>query len=287
MTIDQPTFHVGIIGGGVMGAGIAQASLGAGCSVTLIEPLDALASTLKGKLEANLRKMLTKADRGSETDVLMGNLVVADDLASIGGCDLIIEAIHEDLEAKRLVFADLATLTGDDVALCSNTSSIPIGRIAAGSNAADRIIGMHFFNPVPIMKLVEITPSLSTRADILEAATEYASQRLGKVAVAAPDRPGFLVNSLLVPYVLSALRMLDNDISAKEDIDAAMVDACNMPIGPIALADVIGLDTLLLVAESLYDEIRDPACVPPSGLRRLVDAGHLGRKTGKGYYSYS
>lgn len=286
MSMERPDFHVGIIGGGVMGAGIAQTSIVSGCRVTVVEPQPSLAQALPAALDTAVRKILTKSDRAADADILGRNVSVTQDIAEISECHLVIEAIHEDLEAKHAVFTQLAGTTADEVPLCSNTSSIPISRIAASTSAADRIVGMHFFNPVPIMKLVEITPTLNTRTDVIDTARMYSSEILGKVSIITPDRPGFLVNSLFVPYVLSALRMLDNGISTKEDIDAAMVGGCNMPIGPIALADVIGLDTLLFVAESLYEELRDPACVPPSGLRRLVEAGHLGRKSGRGYYVY-
>ena len=201
--------------------------------------------------------------------------------------DAAIEAVIEDEQTKRELFLKLDEILPDADFLASNTSSVPIMKLAADTSKPDRVLGMHFFNPVPVLPLVEIVRSIMTSEQTIDRAHQFAESTLGKTTIDSQDRAGFVVNALLIPYILSAVRMYESGFAAKEDIDRGMVKGCAHPMGPLALADLIGLDTLLAVSQSLYEEFRDPSSVAPALLNRMVEAGLLGRKTGRGFYDYS
>ena len=214
-------------------------------------------------------------------------LAYSTSLEDLEGADAAIEAVVENEQAKRELFLELDKILPDAEFLASNTSSVPIMKLAAGTSKPERVLGMHFFNPVPVLPLVELVRSIMTSEQTLGRARQFAEETLGKTSIDSQDRAGFVVNALLVPYILSAVRMYESGFAAKEDIDRGMVKGCAHPMGPLALADLIGLDTLLAVSESLYDEFRDPSSVAPALLNRMVEAGLLGRKSGRGFYDYS
>ncbi len=220
-------------------------------------------------------------------DEALERLAFTTTLDDAEGSDAAIEAIVEDETAKRELFKRLDDVLPDAQFLASNTSSVPIMKLGAGTKQPHRVLGLHFFNPVPVLPLVEIVTSIMTTPDTVETAREFAEGTLGKQAIDSQDRAGFVVNALLIPYLLSAIRMYESGFASKEDIDHGMVLGCAHPMGPLALSDLIGLDTLLAVSESLYEEFRDPSSVAPALLNRMVEAGLLGRKTGRGFYDYS
>jgi 3-hydroxybutyryl-CoA dehydrogenase len=280
--------RVGVIGGGLMGSGIAEVCARSGVDVTVVEADKARAERTRTTIEASLdravrRGKLEEADRVTA----LGRLAVTDQLEDIEGADAAIEAIIEDETLKRDLFLRLDKLLPDAQWLGSNTSSVPIMKLAAQTSRPDRVLGLHFFNPVPVLPLVEIVRSIMTTEETVVAAREFAEKTLGKTPIESQDRAGFVVNALLVPYLLSAVRMFESGFASREDIDAGMVLGCAHPMGPLALSDLIGLDTLLAVAESLYEEFRDPSSVAPALLNRMVEAGLLGRKAGRGFYDYS
>ena len=280
--------RVGVVGGGIMGAGIAEVCARAGLDVLLHDVEPERARSSRDRVEASLRRA---AERGKLTDgdvddALRGLRHTAD-LQDLYDRDLVIEAIVEDEQAKLEVFAKLDSIVeSPDAILASNTSSIPIMKLAMATSRRDRVLGLHFFNPVPVLSLVELIPSLLTSAETAQRARDFAAQRLGKHVIESQDRAGFVVNALLIPYLLSAIRMLESGFATAEDIDAGMVRGANHPMGPLALADLIGLDTTLAVAASLYEEFKEPLFAAPPLLSRMVDAGLLGRKTRRGFYDY-
>ena len=277
---------VGVIGCGIMGSGIVEVCAKAGTQVTFVEvDLDRVE---RGR--AAIEKSLARAvDRGkiSEED-RVGVLAEIHGTASIeevADADLIIEAVTESLETKVDLFRTLSSITRDDVVLATNTSSLPIMQLAAATDRPDRVVGMHFFNPPPVMKLLELIRSLQTSDETMEFARGI-GERLGKTTVVAKDRAGFIVNYLLTYYLNSAVRMLDEQFATKEDIDTAVKLGLGHPMGPFELLDLIGLDTMMAVADVLYEEFKDPDVAPPPLARRMLHAGLLGRKTGKGFYDY-
>jgi 3-hydroxybutyryl-CoA dehydrogenase len=219
-------------------------------------------------------------------DEAAGRLAYSTDLEDLAGSDAAIEAIVESEQAKRELFSELDRVLPDAQFLASNTSSVPIMKLAAVTDHPARVIGLHFFNPVPVLKLVEVVRSIMTSDETIARAKEFATERLGKQTIDSQDRAGFVVNALLIPYILSAIRMYESGFASREDIDEGMVLGCAHPMGPLALADLVGLDTLLAVSESLYEEFRDPASVAPAVLHRMVEAKLLGRKSGRGFYEY-
>ena len=279
--------HVGVIGCGLMGSGIAQVAAQGGCKVTVHEVNDQLLGKGLARVQGSLAKLvekgkLTAADAEATRQRLNGTL----DLAALKSCDLVIEAIVEDLGAKKKLFAELGKLVQPQGIFASNTSSLSIGEMAGASGRPQRFVGLHFFNPVPLMKLVEVVRTDSTDAAVLREAQAFAA-RIGKLAVTAKDTPGFIVNRLLVPYMLEAIRMLDRGDATKEDIDNAMIHGCGYPMGPITLADYVGLDTTLFIIEGWHQRFPDDlSFVPPKLLRDLVDKKQLGRKTGRGFYEW-
>ena len=282
--------RVGVVGGGIMGTGIAEVCARAGLPTTLVEVDAGRAEAARGRIEASVGKavrrgVLEEAAAGDALDLLS----CVDDLGALGDVTLVVEAVVEDGDAKREVFSRLCEIVEDPEAiLASNTSSIPIVDLGAVSGArGGKVVGLHFFNPVPVLSLVEIIPSLLTDEAVVERARAFATDTLGKDPIVAPDRAGFTVNALLIPYLLSAIRMFEQGLAPAEDIDKGMVKGCAHPMGPLALADLIGLDTVSAVAETLYAEHREQLFAPPPLLQRLISAGMLGRKSGRGLYSYA
>jgi 3-hydroxybutyryl-CoA dehydrogenase len=280
--------RIGVVGAGLMGSGIAEVCARAGVDVTVVEADDAAAERAQGRIEKSLDRgmrsgKLTAEDRAGATERLAYTTRVED----LEGADAAIEAIVENELAKRQVFQRLDAVLPDAEFLASNTSSVPIMKLGAGTSKPERVLGLHFFNPVPVLPLVEVVRSIMTGDEALQRARSFAEERLGKVCIDSQDRAGFVVNALLVPYLLSAIRMYESGFASKEDIDEGMMKGCAHPMGPLALSDLIGLDTLLAVSQSLYEEFRDPASVAPALLNRMVEAGLLGRKSGRGFYDYS
>ena len=282
--------RVGIVGGGIMGSGIAEVCARSGLDVVLVEVDDGAAAAAKTRIERSLGRAVErgKLERAA-ADVALASLRCVSEFAALADRQLVVEAVVEQREAKLDVFKRLATVVSDpDAILASNTSSIPIVELgAATGERSGHVLGLHFFNPVPVLSLVEVIPSLLTDDAVTARARGFAEEQLGKDAIIAPDRAGFTVNALLVPYLLSAIRMFEQGLATAEDIDEGMVKGCAHPMGPLALADLIGLDTVLGVSETLYREHREQLFAPPPLLQRLVAAGLLGRKSGRGLYSYS
>jgi 3-hydroxybutyryl-CoA dehydrogenase len=280
--------RVGVVGGGQMGAGIAEVCAKAGVDVVVHEVDDAAAAHAR---DGVLRSLERAVERGklsaADRDAAFARLRFVSDLAAMGDRQLVVEAVVESEAIKREIFAALDdAVSAEDAILASNTSSIPITRLAAATGRPESVVGMHFFNPAVVMPLVEIVRGVLTSDAVVDAAASFASQRLGKTVIHAKDRAGFVVNKLLVPYLLDAIVMLEEGFASREDIDAGMVNGANHPMGPLALSDLIGNDTMLSVAESLFAEFREARYAPPPLLKRMVEAGLLGRKAGRGFYDY-
>ena len=281
--------RIGVVGCGLMGSGIAEVVARAGLDVVVTEDGEAAAKAGRARIEASLA---TAVDRGklaaADREAALDRITVGADLDQLADRQLVVEAVLEDEGAKVAVFERLDRIVeAPDAVLASNTSSIPIMKLAMATRRPESVIGLHFFNPVPVLKLVELVPSLLT-ADATLATTEgFAAEVLGKRVIRSQDRAGFVVNALLIPYLLSAIRMLESGFATAVDIDAGMVEGCAHPMGPLHLTDLIGLDTTIAVAESLYEEFKEPLFAPPPLLSRMVDAGLLGRKTGRGFYEYA
>jgi 3-hydroxybutyryl-CoA dehydrogenase len=280
--------NVGVIGGGQMGGGIAELCIKAGVDTVVVEVSDDLVARAQAGIEKSLAKAVEREKLTAEArDEALTRLSFATDLRQLADRDLVIEAVIENEELKRGIFRTLdETVTSESAILASNTSSIPITRLAQATNRPGFVIGMHFFNPAPVMPLVEVISTVVSAPETVERAAGFAAERLGKVVVHAKDRAGFIVNMLLVPYIIDAIRMYESGFASKEDIDQGMVNGAGYPMGPLTLSDLIGLDTMLFVAESLYDEFREPRYAPPPLLKRMVEAGLLGRKVGRGFYDY-
>lgn len=278
--------RVGVVGAGQMGAGIAEVCARAGFDVKLVDVDDAALASGRAAIERSLAKAVERgkveaADAAAATE----RLELVTDLGSLTEVDIVVEAIVESEASKRSLFSDLDTIVGPGTILASNTSSIPIVRIATATERPESVIGMHFFNPAPVMPLVEVVSSLLTSPEVAATVMDFA-QALGKHPVQAKDRAGFIVNALLLPMLVDAVRMYEGGVATAEDIDAALVMGANLPMGPLALADMIGIDTVVAVSEVLYAEFGEARYAPPPLLRRMVDAGHLGRKSGQGFFSY-
>lgn len=271
-----------------MGSGITEVGARAGLSVVTVEVDDDAAKRAAERVEGSLRRAEERGKMTSD-DVAetLERVTFTADLEALADRDLVVEAASEDEATKLQLFRTLGSLLeSDDAVLASNTSSIPIVKLGAVSGRADRVMGVHFFNPAPVMKLVELIPSLTTSPETLQRMQSFVSETLGKEPIEATDRAGFVVNSLLVPYLLSAIRMYEAGYASAADIDSGMVLGCGHPMGPLALADLIGLDTVRAIGISMYDEFKEPLYSPPPVLDRMVDAGLLGKKSGHGFYPY-
>lgn len=277
---------VGVVGCGLMGAGIAEVCARAGLDVVVAESSLAAASEGRERLLTSLKRAEVKG-RIQSAEAMRAGIRVVTDLEELADRQLVVEAIIEDESAKVALFAELDRIVVDPEAiLASNTSSIPIMKLGVVTSRPEQVIGIHFFNPVPVLKLVELVPSLLTSTDTTNRARAFVESSLAKQAIDCQDRAGFVVNALLVPFVLSAIRMLESGFATAEDIDRGLVLGAAHPQGPLALADLIGLDTTKAVAESLYDEFKEPLYAAPPLLARMVDAGLLGRKSRRGFYTY-
>jgi 3-hydroxybutyryl-CoA dehydrogenase len=269
-----------------MGSGIAESVARAGMQVLVHEPERAALSRSKNQIEESLQRA---ADAG-KLDTLSSERALAqiswtDDIESLGGCDLVVEAVYEDAAIKGPLFKTLDRLLAPSAVLASNTSSIPIAQLASWTERRNRVLGLHFFSPVPVMKLVEIVIGLDTDPETVDIAEAF-TLAIGKTAIRTKDRSGFIVNMLLVPYLMAAVRMLEEGFASTEDIDSGMKLGAGHPMGPLTLCDFIGLDVLYAVCDSLYEEFKRPEYAPPPLLKRMVVSGHHGRKTGRGFYRY-
>lgn len=274
-----------------MGSGIAEVSARAGLDVVVVESSDEAAKTALGRLEKSLRRAEDKGKLdgagGSTAADVLERIRVETDLESMADRDVVVEAIVEDEAAKVALFRELDRIvTSPDAILASNTSSIPIMKLGVVTSRPQQVVGIHFFNPVPVLQLVELVPSLLTADETTARARTWVEESLGKKAIDCQDRAGFVVNALLIPFILSAIRMLESGFATAADIDRGLVLGAAHPQGPLALADLIGLDTTKAVAESLYEEFKEPLYAAPPLLARMVDAGLLGRKSGRGFYTY-
>ncbi len=279
--------RVGVVGCGLMGSGIAEVCARAGKDVVVAEATQAQADAGLARLERSLRRAEQRGKLADAMQVLQRVRLVTS-LEEMADRELVVEAIVEDERAKVDLFGRLdQVVASQDALLASNTSSIPIMKLAVATRRPSQVLGVHFFNPVPVLSLVELVPSLLTARETTERARAFVSDDLGKHPIDSQDRAGFVVNALLIPFVLSAIRMLESGFATAEDIDEGLVRGAAHPQGPLALADLIGLDTTKAVAESLYEEFKEPLYAPPPLLARMVDAGLLGRKTGRGFYTYS
>lgn len=280
--------RVGVVGCGLMGSGIAEVAARHGLDVVVVDADDAAVKAGKVRIEASLANAVRrgKLDAEEETKALEA-LTFASDLGALADRQLVVEAVTENESIKTSIFRSLDEVVLDqDAILASNTSSIPIMKLAMATRRPDHVIGLHFFNPVPVLPLVELVSSLVTSADTTEQAASFATDVLDKHVIRSQDRAGFIVNALLIPYLLSAIRMMESGFATAEDIDTGMVQGCAHPMGPLALTDLIGLDTTMAVAESLYAEFKEPLYAPPPLLSRMVEAGLLGRKSGRGFHTY-
>jgi 3-hydroxybutyryl-CoA dehydrogenase len=280
--------RVGVVGCGLMGSGIAEITARAGANVLVVEENAAAMGRGLERIEKSLTRAVSSGKISEEESLrIRANLVFTTDFNDLADRELVIEAVAENEEIKLDVFRKIdAAVQDPEALLATNTSSIPIIKLAMATKRPEQVIGMHFFNPVPVLKLVELISSLLTSPETTARVRAYATDSLNKRVITSPDRAGFVVNALLIPYLLSAIRMLESGFASAEDIDTGMVVGCAHPMGPLALADLIGLDTTLAVAESLYEEFKESHLAPPPLLSRMTQAGLMGRKSGQGFFSY-
>ncbi|AIJ26997.1 3-hydroxybutyryl-CoA dehydrogenase [Amycolatopsis methanolica] len=280
--------RVGVVGAGLMGSGIAEVHARAGADVTITEVNQPALDAGRARIEKSLQRAVKAGKLSAEdADAALGRLTFTTDIASFADRDLVIEAVIEQEQAKVEVFRSLDKIVErPDAVFASNTSSIPIMKLGMATSRPQQVIGIHFFNPVPVLPLVELVPSLLTGEDTVKRADEHVTGSLGKTVIRSQDRAGFIVNALLVPYLLSAIRMIESGFASAEDIDRGMELGTAHPMGPLRLSDLIGLDTIKAIAESMYEEFKEPLYSPPPLLLRMVDAGLLGKKSGRGFYSY-
>ena len=279
--------RVAVLGGGLMGSGIAEAVAVAGLPVVVREIDDRALAAARERIDGSLEHAVARRKlSGAERDRALAGIDFTTELDDLAGVDLVIEAVPEDSDLKVAVLSGVAAVVGPRAILASNTSSIPIAQLAAGVPSPDRVVGLHFFSPVPVMRLVEVVVALDSSPETVEAAKAFV-ERIGKRAIETKDRSGFIVNMLLVPYLISAVRMYEEGFADREAIDEGMRLGCGHPMGPLALCDLIGLDVLHSVCESLYEEFKQPEYAPPPLLKRMVASTRLGRKSGIGFYSYA
>lgn len=278
---------LGIVGCGQMGSGIAQVAAQVGIKVVAREVTEDLWKKGFARIEKNIDKAIEKgkADQAFK-DKTIANLAGTTELSDLADCDLVVEAIVENMDAKMEVFRELDKICKPETIFATNTSSLPVGDMAAATGRRDKFCGLHFFNPVHIMKLCELVRTLDTSEETIAAARAFA-EACGKTVVMAQDRPGFIVNALLIPYLLDAIRMLESGVASRDDIDSGMMLGCGHPMGPLTLNDFIGLDTMLHIADIMFEEYKDKHYAAPPLLRRMVQAGYLGRKSGRGFYDYT
>ena len=278
--------RVGVLGAGLMGSGIAEVCARNGYETVVREVSDALAAKGVGRIESSLAKAV---DRGklvsTDRDAARARLSATTKVDDLAACDLVVEAVVENLETKNELFAELDRICGDSAIFCSNTSSLTITELSAATRRPDRFAGLHFFNPVPVMKLVEVVRTIATSDETIATLVDFAKS-LGKEPVLAKDNSGFIVNRLLVPYLLGAVRALEEGVGTREDIDKGMELGCGHPMGPLKLLDFVGLDTTYAIAEIMFTEYREKRFAPPPLLKRMVLAGRYGRKSGRGFYEY-
>ena len=279
--------RVGILGSGIMGSGIAEVAAKTGHEVVLRsrkqETADAMVASLTKSLAKQVeRGKLTEEDR----DAVLGRVTATDHIGAVADCDLVIESVVEDMDVKKALFAELDGICKDSAIIATNTSTLSVIDMAVATSRPDKVVGVHFFNPAPMMSLVEIVRPLTASDETVAEVTAFATA-CGKDPVEVKDRAGFIVNALLFPYLNNAVRMLENGTASRDDIDTAMKGGCNFPMGPLALLDLVGLDTSLSILDALYEEFRDPNYAAVPALRRMVTAGQLGRKSGLGFYDYS
>jgi 3-hydroxybutyryl-CoA dehydrogenase len=278
---------VGVLGGGLMGSGIAQVAAQSGFPTKVREISDAIGQRAKSAIEKQLNKAIERGKLTAEQrDEALGRLSFTTDVSGLKDCDIVIEAIVEDLEAKNAMWKAIDALCPEHTIFASNTSSLTIAAMAAATARPDRVVGLHFFNPVPVMRLVEVVKTVTTSADTFCKTFEFAKQ-LGKEPIAAKDNSGFVVNLLLVPYLIDAINALEHGVASVEDIDKGMMLGTGYPMGPFTLLDFVGLDTTYKIAEIMFNEYREKRYAPPPLLKRMVLAGMYGRKSGKGFYDYS
>jgi 3-hydroxybutyryl-CoA dehydrogenase len=286
MTEQYASQTIAVAGAGLMGSGIAETAAAAGLDVIAYEPERSALHHAIERIESSTGRAEERGKlTAEERELLLARVNYTTDLGDIGGAGFVVEAIVEDERAKRDLFAQLDAAVPDETVLASNTSSIPIAQLAAATARPDRVVGLHFFSPVPVMPLVEIVHPLDA-SDATLTAAEQLVVGLGKTPIHTKDRSGFVVNMLLVPFLMSAVRMYEDGFATRDDIDEGMRLGCGHPMGPLALCDFIGLDVLYSVCESLYDEFKEPVYAPPPLLKRMVVSGRLGRKSGRGFYEY-
>jgi 3-hydroxybutyryl-CoA dehydrogenase len=277
---------LGIVGSGIMGSGTAEVAAKAGVEVVLRsrkqETADAMVAGLARSLAKQVERGRLEQDRADE---VRARVRATADLADLASCDMVLESVVEDLEVKKALFAELDGIVADGAILATNTSTLPVIEMAMATRRPEKVLGVHFFNPAPAMALVELVPTLLTASETVAEARAFV-EACGKNAVEVKDRAGFVVNALLFPYLNNAVRMLEAGTARRDDIDTAMVGGCNFPMGPLALLDLVGLDTSLAILDALYEEFRDPNYAAMPLLRRMVAAGRLGRKSGAGFYEY-
>jgi len=278
---------IGVVGCGIMGGGIAQLCAQNGYDVIVSEINEELLNKGMKGIKGSLGKSVEKGKLTQDVmDATLGRIKGTTNIKDFADRDVVIEAAVENLDLKKKIFADLDTIVPPNSILATNTSCLPVTDIAASTKRPEKVIGTHFFNPVPIMALLELVTTISTSDDTLNTAKSL-GESMGKTCIIAKDTPGFIVNRLLLSSSLEAIRMVENGIATKEDIDAGMKLGANYPMGPLTLSDFVGLDTMLFIAESVYAELNDPKFAPPLLLKRMVKAGHLGRKSGRGFYNYA
>ena len=278
--------RVGILGSGIMGSGIAEAAAKTGHEVALRSRKQESADAMVAALEKSLARQVERGKLSDEdSTAIRGRVSATKNLHDLASCDLVLESVVEDLAVKKELFKELDLVVKDSAILATNTSTLAVIEMAMVTDRPDKVCGVHFFNPAPMMSLVEIVRPLSASDETIAAVTAFAST-CGKDPVEVKDRAGFIVNALLFPYLNNAVRMLENGTASRDDIDTAMKGGCNFPMGPLALLDLVGLDTSLSILDALYDEFRDPNYAAVPALRRMVTAGRLGRKTKSGFYDY-
>ena len=278
--------RVGIVGSGIMGSGIAEVAAKSGYEVVLRSRAQQSADAMVASLEKSLAKQVERGKlEASERDATLGRVRAVTDLGELADCDLVLESILEDLDAKKALFDELDRLCPESTILATNTSTLPVVEMAMVTGRPEKVCGVHFFNPAPMMSLVEIVRAITTSDETITEVTAFATA-CGKNAVQVKDQAGFIVNALLFPYLNNAVRLFDAGVATRDDIDAAMKGGCNFPMGPLELLDLVGLDTSLAILEALYAEFKDPNYAPAPLLRRMVSAERLGRKTRLGFYDY-